>query len=804
MTLPAGTKFGPYEIRDHLGVGGMGEVYLAHDTRLRRDVALKVLPPEVTGDAAARRRLLAEARLGARLDHPNICAIYEVGEHDGRDFIAMKRIPGVTLEDHLGGRPLSESATITLALQIADAVAHAHTHGIIHRDLKRQNVMITDDGRAVVLDFGIARFLNTTADPSTTLGTRTATGVLAGTPAAMSPEQARGEPIDARSDVFSFGTLLYQMLTGRDPFAGASTAETLSAVLMHDPPPVGAFVPGTTPEIDRIVHKCLEKDPELRYGSMREVTTDLERLRRASTPATARSATTAAPVPATAGPRKRRMRVGTFVIFAAVAAAVLGAVLWIPRLLHRDVGVHTLAVLPFRSLSTDPQENFLGLGIADAVISRTSQVPGLVVRPTSAVRRYVTVDVDAARAAVDLKTDAVLEGTWQRDGERLRVTANLLRASDGASLWSDRFDATSQDIFDIQDQISDRLAARLSTRLAGPVVESREHGGTRNPEAYEAYSKGLYFFSERGFIPEQRRNSDVAIQLFQEAVRLDPNYALAHAQLAHAYVWNALFIELKPTFIERARAELGIAERIDPKLGLVPYVRSQILYSRYEGWRLDDAIREMKRAQQLGAREVESGIGDLCMHLGLEEGWRRYTEQELARDPMNQRIRQTYVQNAYLLSLPELGRKLQKELLNEEPDERYWALVGNAERSASLDSMGRSLPDNGWAQVDVAFLRTMQGRFGEADSVIRYNAPRLTHDRSYHHVTFEIAQIYGKAGNAREALRWLEETVRWGFPCYPLFERDSWLDPIRKDPAFAAFMAKLRADWERYRRELEE
>src|SRR5262245_46850481 len=251
MALALGTSFGPYEIRGRLGSGGMGEVYLAYDSRLRREVALKLLPADVTQDASARQRLLAEARLGARLDHPHICAIYEVGEHEGRDYIAMQRIPGVTLHERLGGRLMPEGEALALALQIADAVSHAHANGVIHRDLKTRNVMITPDGRAVVLDFGIAR-----AEINDAAATRTATELVSGTPSAMSPEQARGLAVDARTDVFSFGAMLYAMLSGREPFGGQSMAETIAELLMKDPPPLATAAPGTSAELERIVHKC--------------------------------------------------------------------------------------------------------------------------------------------------------------------------------------------------------------------------------------------------------------------------------------------------------------------------------------------------------------------------------------------------------------------------------------------------------------------------------------------------------------------------------------------------------------------
>jgi TolB-like protein len=751
MTLVPGSTFGPYEIRDRLGAGGMGEVFLAWDTRLRREVALKLLSG---GEAALR-----EARLAARVDHPNVCAIYEVGESDGRDFIAMQRVTGHTLTGKL-----PEGEAVAIAIQVADALVAAHAQGVIHRDLKPQNVMITPEGRAIVLDFGIAR----AADLASEDVTRTA--AVSGTPSAMSPEQARGEKVDARTDVFSFGALLYGMLSGRDPFAARTSADAIAAVLGYDPPPLAQV----SPELARIVHKCLEKDRDLRYASMREVRIDLERLKR--------------------GSESKPRRTAWPLVAAFLVAALAGVALWHPW--KQTVALKTLAVLPFRSLGSE--ESYLGLGIADAVISRVSQDTGLVVRPTSTIRKYATGSASAADAAKELNVDVILEGTWQREGDRLRVTANLLRCSDGASLWSDRFDAASTDLFAIQDKIADQLAGRLESRLATRPAPTG--GGTANPQAYEAYSKGLYYYSERGYNTAHRANSDQATRLFADAVRLDPGFALAHAYLAYAYVWTAFFIDQDSTLIERARAELARARELDPRLALVPFVRSQILFSRYSGWRIRDAILQFREAKALDPGIDTEDEGDFALHLGLDKQWREGLERALRQDPLNERLRQTYVHNAYLLVLPDLLKKVQKDLLEEEPDERYWVEVNDVARAVPpIEKEARENPATPGAMIDLAVARAMQGRCGEADSLVRANAGGLGRDRYYHHQTYQIAQVYGRCGNAKEAVRWLDVTVEWGYLAVPVFERDPWLDPIRKSPEITNFLARVRPRWEEAR-----
>jgi tetratricopeptide (TPR) repeat protein len=378
------------------------------------------------------------------------------------------------------------------------------------------------------------------------------------------------------------------------------------------------------------------------------------------------------------------------------------------------------------------------------------------------------------------------------------VTANLLRRSDGASLWSDRFEAASTDLFAIQDRIADQLAGQLESKLATRPAPTG--GGTANAQAYEAYSKGLYFFSERGFNPSHRVNSDQATRFFGEAVRLDPGFARAHAQLAYAYVWTALFIDQDSTLIDRARAELARAQELDPRLALVPFVRSQILFSRYGGWRIRDAILQVREARALdpGIDAVEEG--DLAIHLGLEKEWREGIDRALRLDPLNMRLRQTYVHNTYLLVRPELLRKVQKDLLGEEPDERYWAEVNDVGRAVPpIEDFARENPEDPSAMTDLAFARALQGRCGEADSLERAWAGRLVRDRYYHHQTYQIAQTYGRCGNAKEAVRWLEVTVAWGNMALPVFERDPSLDPIRKSPEFTAFLERVRPQWEEAR-----
>ena len=409
-----------YRILSKLGAGGMGEVYLAEDTQLGRRVAIKFLSPELVADERANKRLVKEARAAATLDHPNICSIYEVGEADGRSFIAMQYLEGETLDARIKSKPLELKESLTIAVQIADALSEAHSQSIVHRDIKPSNIMITSRGQAKVMDFGLARVIAGAAESEAeTQSLLTAPGTILGTMPYMSPEQVRGEVLDGRSDSFSFGVVLYEMLSGRQPFASASAAATIAAILNEEPSTLVRYAPDLPEELQRIARKCLEKDRERRYQTIRDVALDLDNCRREHEAARLTSSQRdqitggeAVIVPASDLKRhkflssRRALMAGALLVLVVAAALVYAFVFRRSATTAHQPEIKSLAVLPLKSL--DAGDNYLGLGIADAVIRRINQTGVLTVRPTSAVRRYLNEDVDALTAARQLNTDAVL------------------------------------------------------------------------------------------------------------------------------------------------------------------------------------------------------------------------------------------------------------------------------------------------------------------------------------------------------------------------------------------------------------
>ncbi|MDQ3133342.1 MAG: serine/threonine-protein kinase, partial [Acidobacteriota bacterium] len=449
----SGRRISHYKIISSLGAGGMGEVYLAEDTTLRRKVALKLLPDFFTKDPDRLRRFAQEARAASALNHPNIITIHEIGEIEDTHYIVIEYVAGETLRRRIAstsGKGMKLAEAVEMAAQIAAALAAAHEAGITHRDIKPENVMVRPDGIVKVLDFGLAKL--TEVAPSvvdsraaTLVRNDTETGMVMGTPGYMSPEQARGEKVDARTDIFSLGAMLYEMVVGRAPFAGATTSETIAALLRDEPPPLI----GAPPALARIVSRALHKDRSERYQTANEMLADLRRHKqnldieshspRAASPEGGDETATANVAARSTAPRAGRSRGSSFsprraVIYAGVLIALtLGALGYAWRWRQTSVApqaeIKSLAVLPLKSL--DAGENYLGLGIADAVIRRISQTGELIVRPTSAVRRYLNEDTDALAAARQLNADAVLEGSVQRADDRLRVSVNLLRTADG-------------------------------------------------------------------------------------------------------------------------------------------------------------------------------------------------------------------------------------------------------------------------------------------------------------------------------------------------------------------------------------
>ncbi len=801
MTLSAGTRLGPYEILSPLGIGGMGEVYKAKDTRLDRTVAVKVLPESVDSGAERLRRFEQEARSASALNHPNIVTIHDVGRTNGRSWIAMELVEGASLRQLVAGGALPVKRALAIGTQIAEGLARAHVSGIVHRDLKPENIMVTGDGLVKILDFGLAKAVAPESSGMSQVATatqQTEAGIVLGTVGYMSPEQATGRPVDHRSDQFALGAILYEMTTGRRAFQAPSTVETLSKILREEPEPIARVRPDVPEPLVWIVERCLAKEPEERYQSTRDLARDLAGVRDRTSGA--HSTSTSFPG---SGPRRPRA------VLVAVLV-VLAAILTVAVALRRSRGkpgagaVHSLAVLPLRPLGTDAMDEALGLGISDTIIRGLSRAEAITVRPLSAVRKYSKGDVDAVAAAKELKTDAVLEGSVQRAGGKLRVSVNLLRSDDGRSIWTESFDVPESEVFQVEDSVSNAVVTRLRLRLEPGQRDRMTKRYTQNAEAYEEFVIGSSEFGKCG--PGWGADHlDESIRRFERAVALDPAYALAHASLAGAYLWRDLFFQPGTGYLEKAKAEAAEADRLDPQLAETHMVRYQLAWSHYQNFDIEAAMRELKAARRIDPLVGFDETTILLAHMGLEDAFRREAIQGLQVDPSSGAAKRFAIEGLVLLGLPDEALSAAKERKVPLTESRLpMALLAKGrfdEARAAIDALLKESPGhhNAVALRELVAVVSGERPANEASISAALESGKLLRD--YHHTTYAIACIRAAQGNAKAAVDMLRRTVATGMPDRTLFLRDPLLETLRKTPEFAAFDGELEPVWRRYEKE---
>jgi TolB-like protein/predicted Ser/Thr protein kinase len=593
-----GQTFGHYRVLERLGAGGMGVVYRAHDEQLDRDVAIKVLPAGSFHDPSARARLLREARTASKLNHPHICTIHEVGEADGQAYIAMELVEGQPLSARLAGGALPVEQVLRYGLQLADAVAHAHQRGIIHRDLKSANVIITPEGRAKVLDFGLAKRLSSEdlAEATTqTMDSLTGPGTVVGTLAYMAPEQLRGQPADARSDVWALGVVLYEMAAGQRPFQGQTGFELSSAILNQPSPPLPPGPGGAPPaELRAVIERCLEKEPAQRYQRSEEVRAALEAVQ------------SGAPLPAWpawkyALWRRRWLALATalVIIVAVLAALDVGGLRG--RLLGGAAApqFRSLAVLPVANLSGDPQQEYFTDGMTDALITDLSKIGALKVISRTSVMQYKGVKKPLPEIARDLKVDTILEASVVREASRVRVTAQLIEAATDRHLWAESYEREFSSILALQSEVARAVARTIRARLR-PQEETRLAGARPvNPATYEAYLKGMFHLNKSTPADIQK-----GMAYLHEAVEKDPADPLAYAGLALGYIEIAHGADPTEDALQRAKAAARTALKLDDTLAET-LVANGVVKGYYD-WNWEEAQRDIQRALDINPSLAEA------------------------------------------------------------------------------------------------------------------------------------------------------------------------------------------------------
>ncbi|MCI0413998.1 protein kinase [bacterium] len=777
-----GPTLSHYTILQKLGQGGMGEVYSAKDQKLERIVALKILPRELALDPDRMGRFIQEAKAASAINHPNVASIYELSNDGDVHFIAMELVEGVTLQDLIKQGALSHPEIFDIAFQAASALEEAHSKGVIHRDIKPVNMMVNQKGQLKILDFGLAKVLRQPQEGLLQpVIPQTQSGILLGTVQYLSPEQALGRSIDGRSDIFSLGTVLYQLATGRLPFQGQNAIEMIENILHVEPEPPTKVNREVSPMLEYITLKCLQKDPAARYQSAGELRAELKTVVQPS-------GTTKITFPGQKFQWKRK-----HTLFAAIAVLLIVAGFSLMRLITGKQDIRSIAVLPFTNMNDNPQMDYLSDGITESIINSLSQVPTLKVLARGTVFSYKRKEADPRDVGDDLNVDAVVTGSIQEHQENLVISVNLVNARDGAQMWGEQYNRQSKDILDVQSEISKEISYQLRFKLTGEQQQKVTRQFTANTDAYHLFLKGRYFLnkrSEEGF----RR----AIEHFELAIQKDPNYALAYAGLADCYTLMPAWALLTPS-VGHSKARVAAQKAIELDGSLAEAYAALAHTNHNYDWDWPAAEKNYKRAIALNPNYAIAvhWYASFLSEMGRRDEAIPMKQRALDLDPLSLII------NADLGFLLYQCRRFDdaivqlKKTLELDPNfpitYQYLGFVyeqkSNEDAIIAFRKASTLMPDSPELKAQLAHALALSGNRSEALHLLE----EVVGSSQAEYVSpFDVAMIYLGLGEKQKSIDWLEKALAERSYQMSSIKVEPRLDSLRSEPRFKKIMEAMK------------